>query len=81
MSILSKIFASIAFITLILVAFPLVNNMFTATDGIANVVGNTTLGHPYSTMENLLWQNWHYIIFAAAIIGFIIWIVKDDGGQ
>lgn len=81
MSILGKIFASIAFATLLLIAFPLVNNMFTASDGIANIVGNTTTGHPYSTLDNLLWQNWHYIIFATAIIGFIIWIVRDDGNQ
>jgi hypothetical protein len=81
MDTMKKIFAVVFFGVCMLIAFPLVNNMFTAPDGFINSVGNVTVGHPYSAFENLLWKNWHYLIFGVASIGFAVWLFKDNEGR
>lgn len=78
MGFIKSAFAVIAFGIVMMIAFPMVNDMFTAPDGIMNIVGNTTSGTPYESFENLIWKNWHYIIFAAAGIGFVTWLLKEN---
>jgi hypothetical protein len=76
----SKIFAAIAFVTLMLIAFPLVSGIYTDnTTGVSLLVANETVGHPYAAIENLIWQNWYIIIFTAAGIGFLVWLFKPEG--
>jgi hypothetical protein len=75
---MKAVFMVIFFGFTMMLIFPMLNDMFTASDGIANIVSNQTVGHPYAAFENLIWGNWHYIVMLAAGIGFLVWLLRDE---
>jgi len=74
---INKVFILICFGVLILVAFPIMNSMFTVAGGLQNIVSNVTVGAPYATFENMLWGNFHWVIVGVALTGITIWAFKS----